>query len=279
MPMWQWNDAHSAMLAKAAFNIFFGCNVGVVEERDNTTMKRPAYGFGSGSNTIGLNPRTLRINPIFPLMSTMIHHITKVVKTKLPEWVPVLNETPFNFCDMKAYYGIWNDVTRTYQQKKACGWHRDVTYSKNGVPHKNNSQIAGTPVAILVFGSEKNLWFRRHCGKVHYHNSIIHFRQTSGSLFILDPRDEQTNSHGEFWKHMSNMAQPDGISFSFTFRCVKNTINVTPVGYLASPEEHTCPDKDAKYRAAEHKVTGETYTRTIGEIEKRVADFLDNFQT
>ena len=61
-PMWQWNYAKPVLLSAPAFNIYFGANV----SKTHNTLKLPAYGFSTGSNTIGLNSRTMRIAAFLP---------------------------------------------------------------------------------------------------------------------------------------------------------------------------------------------------------------------
>ncbi len=300
-PMAQWNNADSALLSRPAFNIYFGANVGTDEpksllddcdsnEDDESpprlvskpkknygfaTVNRPAYGFGTGTSSIGLNPRTMRINPIFPVMTKIMHHVAKVVMLLRPEWTNSLIRYPINFVGVKGYFSVW-DGKKWVQ--KTCEWHRDVTHTLDGKPFKNNSQIPGTPVLILTYGGDKNLWFRRQLPKkVVVPDSLVHFRQKSGSLFLLDPRDEKPTATGEHWCHMSNMQQDESVTFSFSFRSVGMTAKCTPVGNLVNPEHYTDNRKDRKFREGAHKVQGEVYEQQKSELEKRLEEFLANF--
>jgi hypothetical protein len=94
----------------------------------------------------------------------------------------------------------------------------------------------------------------------------------------LDPRDEQTDEMGEYWKHMSDMNKDESITFSFTFRSIATTVEVTEDGYLAHPEKFTHAKKDAKFKKGEQLMQGEEYERQVHDIDQRVAEFLNNFK-
>ena len=271
--MWQWNDAKPALLSTPAFNIYFGTN----SSKNHTTLKRPAYGFGTGSSTIGLNPRTMRIHPIFPTMATVITKITDVVAKQRPEWRDSLEKFPINFCGFKAYFSVKNKNNEW--ERKSCEWHRDVTHTNKGKPLRNNTQIPGTPVLILTYGNEKTSRLQKYNRKQRLNVPEIVFQQKHGSLFLLDPRDEKTDVFGEFWRHMSNMNHDESITFSFTFRSVAKMIEVTNAGSLAKPQEYTHKRKDAKFKKAEFLMEGEEYTKRVAEINTRVHAFLNNFKS
>ena len=121
--------------------------------------------------------------------------VTKVLVSKDSTWARHLEDHPFNFC--------WNQnllhlqETGRHSGKECTRCHVDVTRNrKTGEPMPNNSQIPGTPVAILTYGASKNLWFRRQAIKqLHNPTSLIHFLQRSDSLFVLDERDEELDKH------------------------------------------------------------------------------------
>ena len=271
-PMWQWNDAKPALLSVPAFNIYFGANVA----KTRNTLERPAYGFGTGSSTIGLNPRTMRINPIFPTMAKFMAKITDVMEKQRPEWKDSLDKFPINFCGFKAYFSV--RIKDNKWERKSCEWHRDVTHTNRGKPLQNNTQIPGTPVFILTYGDEKSLRFQKYSGNQRLNIPEIVFPQKHGSLFLLDPRDEKTDDLGEFWKHMSDMNRDESITFSFTFRSVAKTVEVTNTGKLATPQNFTHKKKDAKFNNAKHLMEGKQYAKRVAEINERVIGFLNNFK-
>ena len=53
-------------LSRASNNYYFGQNLKKSDDPQGGTIFRTAYAVGSGSRTIGLNPRTFVINQIFP---------------------------------------------------------------------------------------------------------------------------------------------------------------------------------------------------------------------
>ena len=54
-------NAKPVYFSKPAVNVYFGANV----SEDGDTVERAAYGFRSGRKSIGLDPRTKQIHPMF----------------------------------------------------------------------------------------------------------------------------------------------------------------------------------------------------------------------
>jgi hypothetical protein len=52
------------------------------------------------------------------------------------------------------------------------------------------------------------------------------FIQQNISVFALDPRDEQPNVVGRYWKHSASLKNNDGTAISFVFRMVQNQVQV-----------------------------------------------------
>jgi hypothetical protein len=146
------------------------------------------------------------------------------------------------------------------------------------MPMKNNTQIPGTPIVILTFGDDKTLRFQKFGSNKKLNIPELVFQQKHGSQFLLDPRDEKTDEMGEYWKHMSEMNKDKSITFSFTFRSIAATIEVTEDGYLAYLEKFTHAKKDAKFKKGEQLMQGEEYEKQVREIDRRVAEFLNNFK-
>jgi hypothetical protein len=171
----------------------------------------------------------MRINAIFLLMADMIRKISEIVKKRRPEWAETLTLHPINYCNFKGYFSVWNATTKEWEAK-SVEFHRDVTHTVTGKPMKNNTQIPGTPVVILTFGDDKTLRFQKFGGNKKLNIPELVFQQKHGSLCLLDPRDEQTDEMGEYWKHMLEMNKDKSITFSFTFRLVATTVEVTEDG-------------------------------------------------
>ena len=214
--------AAPASISKPSMNFYFGVNV-----KDNgVAMVRTAYGVGSGTSSIGLNPCTMKVNCAFPELVHLMTWATAIVKQDRDWMWPMWNKS-FNFCSVKLYYAYQNANGKLIQ--KDTQWHVDVTLDKDGNPMTNNSQEPGTPVAILTFGETKNLFFRRQKNKqLFYDNTQLLFQQRNASLFVLDSRDERiAPKDGLHWRHMSEMQRgQEGATFSFMFRVVQKEVTV-----------------------------------------------------
>lgn len=275
------NKPKPAKLSKPAFNIYFGQDETPTVEEINADMqgvKRAAYGMGSGTSSIGLNPETMRIYPIDAQLEELMDLITAVVASKSKEWKATLECHPFNFVGVKVYFSCRDENGRLV--RKTVEWHCDITHNHDGTPCSDNSQIPGTPVAILTYGDPKSLWFRRHwTNKEKNEQTVIQFRQTSGSLFVLDTRDEIPDATGMHWRHMSDNKGEDahGITYSFSFRSVQMHQFVDPTtNRLLYPKQ--TPKKSVQFNSDEFKKKMETphYKKTMRELDERMEAFFQN---
>ena len=247
------NGAKSAFFSNASLNVYFGKN----QKTDSVTVDRAAYGQGSGVLSIGLNPNTIRTHPLFLELSTLEGKVRELVNMN-PVWKAAMKGRDFNSVLVKVHFGHpdWAKVNGKSVLKtvnKTTEWHTDIDIDANGVPvSKGNSQEPETPVAFLTFGDTKNLWFQQHSSKTKpIDNSLVHFLQKSGSLFVLDARDEVYGENGWHWKHKSNMAVADGMTFSLMFRIVQMTKKVDPmtsplVDPSVGPKKKNSSRKDRK---------------------------------
>ena len=197
------NGAKSAFFSKTSLNVYFGKN----QKADKLTVDRAAYGQGSGVLSIGINPNTIRTHPFFSELSNLEEKVRELVNQN-PVWKAAMKGRDFNSVLVKVYFAYpdWAKVNGKSVFKtinKTTEWHTDIDIDANGVPlSKGNSQAPGTPVAFLTFGDTKNLWFQRHSSKTKpIDNSLVHFLQKSGSLFVLDARDKVYGENGWHWKH------------------------------------------------------------------------------
>ena len=260
------NQADSAMFLPSSLNIYFGKNRGVGVQG----IQRYAYGTGSGSSTIGLDSTTMRIHQMTGTLIDLSAEVTKLMAAKSSNWAEWLSRHPINVCAVKAYYMTEDGNGETF---KSTGFHRDVTYSKRTrQPMTNNSQVPGTPVAMLTFGATKNLWFQRFNGKVKDHGSLIHLVQQSGCLTILDGRDEVPDEDGWAWKHRADMCEATGITFVFTFRSVQNWVYVLPDGRLANPVQSKT--RKRKFQESGDLFNNKRYKQMREDLEARMVEFL-----
>ena len=225
------------------------------------------------ATSMGLNPNTMKTHCIFPELASLVREVTRVLLTKDSTWAAHLKQHPFNFVGIKIYY--------TYRKedgtlvRKCTRYHVDVTRNKEtGEPMPNNSQIPGTPVAILTYGATKNLWFKRQASKhLQIPTSLILFQQKSGSLFVLDGRDEELDKHGHHWRHMSDMGHNnEGITHSFSFRSVQEKQNVNEDGTLANPQVSN--KILLKYQNASAIFKSKHYKQSKDDLDKRMNAFL-----
>lgn len=259
------NPADSAMFLPSSLNVYFGKNKSVGE----MGIQRFAYGTGSGSSTIGLDNSTMKIHQMTGTLIELSAEVTKLMAAD-DNWRMWLCRNPFNVCAVKVYYMTEDGNGETF---KKTGFHGDVTYNKRtGKPMSNNSQVPGTPVAMLTFGDAKNLWFQQFNGKAKKRNTLIRFHQESGCLTILDGRDEVPDDEGWVWKHMANMTAAMGITFVFTFRSVQNWVNVLPDGRIAKPVN--TPKRQVKFHMARNLFQQSRYIQMREELETRMAEFL-----
>ena len=216
------SQAHSAKMAYPSFNVYFGRNFG---EASNGVVERFAYGTGTGTQTIGLDPQTMRFNPYLDVFD------------KIVEKIPGVDNRSFNAVSVKIYYGLRKGVktTRTKQTKR----HVDVNYHAKDKPAAENSQEPGSPVLILTFGGDKLLYFS--LGKSTHNiqqETEFSFLQNDSHGIYLDGADENPNDEGVRWFHRSTMHPKNrgGVVISFMFRRVRNKRKVkVEDGTLADP--------------------------------------------
>ena len=272
------NRPKSAMFARPSLNIYFGVNKKMNNNKQSVT--RTSYGMGSGKSTIGLNPRTMRVYNMFDELTELRRHAERSVRDD-GQWNDAMKNRSFNFCSVKVYYSCADNGGKVIN--KSTKWHTDVTTDDKGNPNADNSQVPGTPVAILTFGDEKDLWFRRRSKnkKKPEENSDFNFRQRSNSFVVLDGRDEEPTHDGMYWEHKSEMAgkETGRVTFSFMFRVVQVDIKVHPTKHTMVAPRITAV-KDRWFREAEAAgglMSGAAYEKARKDLDCNIADVLSNY--
>ncbi len=178
---------------------------------------------------------------------------------------------------MKVYYSFENEKGKWIT--KDTLWHVDVTTDEKGVPRKNNSQLPGTPMAILTFGDDKNLWFRKHKSKDEFkENSTVVFRQRNGSCIIMDGDDEYPGDDGLHWRHMSNMVdRREGITFAFMCRVVQKEVLVDSTNNTLV-EQRISEKKLAQLKAAEHHFDTDYYQYSVKRLNSGIKGIFQKTQ-
>lgn len=264
-------NAKPAFVSKPSVNLYFGMNV-QGNNVDDFVMERTAYAVGTGINSIGLDPRTLRINPFFPRLVDLTKSIQNLVREKT-----IYKEFEVNFVSVKVYY--WFRDKNSQWVKKDTNWHCDVTLDKNGRPCHNNSQVPGSPVGILTFGAPKKLYLRKGRSKTDFDpETLIEIPQNSGSFFLLDGRDEVLDENGKRWAHKSSSVQtPTGVTFSLMFRQVQKRITVSKfTGCITSAK--VGPKKLLQLERGKKTMNTEYYKKEHAAINRKIRNVFSQYQ-
>ena len=251
------SQAHSAKMAYPSFNIYFGRNVG---KASNGVVKRFAYGTGTGTQTIGLDPQTMRFNEYLDTFDEILKNIPKV------------DPKSFNAVSVKIYYGLRKGVKTA--RVKDTKLHVDVNYQGQDQPSKENSQVPGSPVLILTFGGRKRLHFCLGSSTQNHHQQTeFYFLQTDTCGFYLDGADENPNEKKDRWMHRSTMHPKNrgGMVISFMFRQVRNTRRVNEQdGTLAEPG----PDIAAFASVRDTYQESQDYKKAMEEIDGKARELM-----
>jgi hypothetical protein len=274
------NKAKPAFLSKPSVNVYFGTNL----EDKGTTMQRASYGFGSGRGSIGLNPLTMRIHPLFEEMLKLMDHTTRIVRRN-PRWNKQMGMHHFNTCSVKIYYKFRDCNGKLVG--KTTSWHVDVTTDPStGNAKSDNSQVPGTPVATVTFGASKDLIMKRwgwmgSDGKLDFDpGSEITFRQHNGFVFVLDGEDERCGKEeGLHWMHMSKLdnSSPEDVTFSFSMRAVQMSTEVKKSNsMLAHPK--LGPIKRLHFLAGEKHLHTQHYIQEVANIHTKIDKCIDKYK-
>ena len=250
-------QAQSTKMAYPSFNVYFGRSIG---KASNGVVQRFAYGTGTGTQTIGLDPQTLRFNDYLDTFDEILKKI------------PDVDHKSFNAVSVKIYYGLRNGVNSS--RIKTTNRHVDVNYQGKDQPAKENSQVPGSPVLILTFGGPKYLHFCLGSStQNHRQNTEFYFLQTDSSGFYLDVADENPNEEKDRWMHRSTMHPKNrkGMVISFMFRQVRNTRRVNEVdGTLAEPG----PDNAAFASVRKTYQKRRDYKKAMEEIDGKAKELM-----
>jgi hypothetical protein len=212
-------NAAPAILSKAPFNIYYGMNKELLHDG---SVKRATYGVCSGSITTGLDMRFQRLLPFTPDM-LKLRDLSENIALAYCGSKNVNFDCKFDAASVKIY-----------SRSTPLGAHTDMEFDwKHREPLKNNSQKPNTLVVIITFGDTKILEFGSYSGggrgaKLNGVDTLT-YRQRSGSVLILDPRDEYFNSKLTYWKHHAYLEDKQkGVSMSIMFRVTQSTRCVDP---------------------------------------------------
>ena len=103
-----------AYFSPAATNFYFAVN----KKDHGDSMEVTSHGFGSGGLSTGLNPETMRINPMYTTMLDLVDQMTHWVK-KNPRWARQLEGHSFDSVAGKLYHSFHHLKTRKKTKKKS----------------------------------------------------------------------------------------------------------------------------------------------------------------
>ena len=176
-------------------------------------------------------------------MTKDMEQVCEGVLTYLKSQDPTALVEEFNTFVILLYY----DKTGCGRSVEQLSFHRDQRWSRKGrFMTSQNSQKKGTATCVLTFGDTRTLKMqcykdndrrdRRGSIPVDKPFASHSFSQTHGSMFYLDPRDEESKIRLDFdrcaptyFKHGGVIFGQSGISIGFGLRTVTHTCLVDEV--------------------------------------------------
>ena len=248
-----------ALFWEAGPNMYFGKNKG---REKNGTVLRFAYATGSGTSTIGINPKEFRVYPWCKELDDLWESVMPCLPSSMSGWH--WNAVSCKFYD--SYNEIWKKgIDSTNKRHVKCGLHRDVQWTINGDVADESSQVPGTPVVIITLGGRKKLCFKKKIKGLSKDESTrmedyTQFLQTDSSCVVLHPDDEKWTQrpdhlfqcfhhHSEF---SGKLAGDNAMVASIMFRHVQKTVRVGISTNLAN-QESVEPKLAAKFDRAKRK--------------------------
>ena len=218
----------------AVLRQYFGREV----SRTAKNVKRYTYGSGSGTSSVGMDPRNFVTRSLSVGMICMIEdlHNTLCNNMTLLNMEGVDLSTKFNHCTVLIYY-----AGEGLKKSTSLGYHTDCVYSPVTGEYmtKLNSQKENTPAVIYSIGDKRILNWRcrsvstnengRKVWKQHNDNTLT-FELDSDTMTIIHPDDENPRSKSNektMSQYMHGGVHLSGEKFSvgFVFRVVKETQN------------------------------------------------------
>ena len=179
----------------------------------------------------------------------------------------------------------FNQVSvKLYYNGKKCHQHTDLNFNRaHTAPTKNNSQLPGSPVAIVTYGDSKFLEFVRHevqnsKTSVSKLPAVIRMPQDHLDVILLDPRDEILGRFNTFWTHRSQLVQPStGVGMAFMFRVTQMTSVVdNGSGLLQAPKIGGTGKKEKQFDNGWKQIEDnwDDYTTTLAATMMKIKEGL-----
>ena len=248
---------------------------------------RYAYATGSGSGTVGCDPRTLEVRLMpkdFQEAAKLMEGILLGDHHKLPD----MCHDQFTSVELKFYMGKEIKAAGGAEMKRLqndkLNYHCDQLYSKKGkfILHMN-SQEPWTPVVIASFGAMRKLAFQLVDVDTKEVIRDFEIEMKDGDVFLLCPSDEYPMEYKVHpihctakWKHgVKGLLNDDDLSAAAMFRVVKNTVQVD-----RSNSRKILSKKDKKSLAKVINTTQRTGRKKrsthFDQAQWLLADFMEN---
>jgi hypothetical protein len=225
------NGPMGNILRPAVCRLHYGLDVDTAI--DGFYRTRFLYGTGSGTGSVGTDPRFLQ-NKSMTLdmvrLGDMLRQYIKLhEKDFFPGACPMDLEDAFNSVTVLLYMG--NDVIKEIKMS-TLAYHSDTVYNAKGVfSEENNSQKRNTPVVTVSLGKGRTLFMAKRkvdaqgrWTKVDEKQKVA-FVLNNGSVFILHPEDEVVkerdgdNGTKSQYQH-GGVKVTRGLSMAIVFRTV-----------------------------------------------------------
>ena len=273
-------------LRNAPMRALFGLDKGI---SDKGFVLRYAYGSGSGTGSVGCDPRTFEVR----LLDRELKEAAIIIKDLLKKYqrsrdlgycLKDMSILDFTAVEIKLYAGKeikGTGVSAMTIDNDVLGDHCDQVYSTDGeFKVKQNSQEPWTPVVIVSFGATRIVNFQLYDGKRKVGDPIS-IVMNDGDVFILVPADEYPSQYtfhklkAGKWKHgVPKLQTPDHLSAAVIFRAVFKTIEVDTnnIKILSEHEENLMENVINTCQRAGYKKRSEHYDGHQSHLD----DFLNN---
>ena len=197
---------------------------------------RYTYGSGSGTSSVGMDPKNYVTRPLSHEMESMIDEIYNLLKNNQSalNLSEVNMEEKFNHCTILLYYS-----GEDLKEKSSLGFHTDCVYNLSDLLYNDfaNSQAENTPAVIYSLGDTRELNWRQRVQSVSKsgrkkwittNNCNVVFALASDTLTIINPLDENPKSLKNRqlktqYQHGNVNVSGEKFSVALVFRVCKNT--------------------------------------------------------
>lgn len=218
-----WNNDRPGVLRTS-----YGKDCHDSDEDDMDFVTRYVDGTGYGSSSVGTDPRsgqTKQMSLAMWELGVALQNQLQIPKNRFCKTMDLSEE--FNSVSILLYIG--SDVIKECTVSDLA-YSSDIEFNTKGEFVKDNSQKENTPVVVLTLGDPRTVHMKkRKKGKdgnwMNNEREKTHdFLLTSGSIFVLDPADEELKERGRENQGLSQFHHrvkvTKGLSMAIMFRTV-----------------------------------------------------------